>query len=402
MEFDLSRLDRKGFAAELGALRKEITASLGEADLAHLRKMERWTWLSSLAGYATAWIAPNPFSVFFMSVGTFARWTSLAHPISHRGYDKVPNVPARYTSKVFGKGARRFIDWFDWILPEAWHEEHDLLHHYNLGERTDPDRVETNFAWLRDSKLPMPLRYALVLFLGMTWKWLYYAPNTIQEQGVARARRERESAPSEGTSLLNARFVDPRDPLARTLWLKSLVPYALWKFVVLPALFLPLGKLAFASVLLNSVFAELLTNLHSFVMIAPNHAGEDLYQFDSPIADRDEFSIRQIIGSTNYACGSDVGDFLQGWLNYQIEHHLWPNVPLLAYQRMQPRVKALCEKYGVPYKQESVWTRARKAADIMVGATSQKTFGQTAAAGVPGEKDVSVLDGPVDVDAAIA
>lgn len=400
MEFDLSRLDRKGFAAELGALRKEITASLGEADLAHLRKMERWTWLSSFAGYATAWIAPNPFSIFFMSVGTFARWTSLAHPISHRGYDKVPNVPARYTSKVFGKGARRFIDWFDWILPEAWHEEHDLLHHYNLGETSDPDRVETNFAWLRDSKLPMPLRYALVFFLGMTWKWLYYAPNTIQEQGVARARREREAAPSEGTSLLNARFVDPRDPLARTLWLKSLVPYALWKFVVLPAMFLPLGKWAFASVLVNSVLAELLTNLHSFVMIAPNHAGEDLYQFDGPITDRDEFSIRQIIGSTNYACGSDVLDFSQGWLNYQIEHHLWPNVPLLAYQRMQPRVKALCEKYGVPYKQESVWTRVRKAADIMVGATSQKTFGQTAAAsaGVPREEDVSTLD----VDAAIA
>lgn len=396
MEFDSAKFDRKAFATELTALRKEISSSLGEDDLRHLRKMERWTWLSTIAGYATAWIAPNPFSVFFMSLGTFARWTSIAHPISHRGYDKVPGVAPRHTSKLFGKGARRFIDWFDWILPEAWHEEHDLLHHYNLGESSDPDRVETNFGWLRESKLPMPLKYALVIFLGSTWKWLYYAPNTIQEQSVARARRTRGTAESSGTSLLNARFVDPRDPLARTLWLKSLVPYALWKFAVLPALFLPLGKWAFFSVLVNSIFAELLTNLHSFVMIAPNHAGDDLYQFDSPITDRDEFSIRQIIGSTNYACGNDVIDFLQGWLNYQIEHHLWPNVPLLAYQRMQPRVKALCEKYGVPYKQESVWVRARKTAAIMVGATSQKTFdrlpGAAGAANAP--------DAQLDLDAS--
>jgi fatty acid desaturase len=178
------------------------------------------------------------------------------------------------------------------------------------------------------------------------------------------------------------------------------VPYALWKFVVLPAMFLPLGKWAVVSVLVNSVLAELLTNLHSFVMIAPNHAGEDLYQFDSPIADRDEFSIRQIIGSTNYACGSDVGDFLQGWLNYQVEHHLWPNVPLLAYQRMQPRVKALCEKYGVPYKQESVWARVRKTADIMVGAASQKTFGHKAlgASGVLDAADAS----DIETDGAVA
>jgi hypothetical protein len=37
-------------------------------------------------------------------------------------------------------------------------------------------------------------------------------------------------------------------------------------------------------------------------------------------------------------------------------------------------VRALCEKYGVPYVQESVWTRVRKMVDVVVGKTSMRRF----------------------------
>ena len=40
---------------------------------------------------------------------------------------------------------------------------------------------------------------------------------------------------------------------------------------------------------------------------------------------------------------------------------------MLQYQRMQPAVKALCERYGVPYVQESVFTRLRKTLAVMLG-----------------------------------
>jgi hypothetical protein len=33
-------------------------------------------------------------------------------------------------------------------------------------------------------------------------------------------------------------------------------------------------------------------------------------------------------------------------------------------------VRALCEKYGVPYVQESVFARVRKTVDVMIGKTS--------------------------------
>jgi len=41
-----------------------------------------------------------------------------------------------------------------------------------------------------------------------------------------------------------------------------------------------------------------------------------------------------------------VNDFLHGWLNYQIEHHVWPSLSALSYQRAQPELKSICEKYG--------------------------------------------------------
>jgi fatty acid desaturase len=126
------------------------------------------------------------------------------------------------------------------------------------------------------------------------------------------------------------------------------------------------------NVLINSFFAELLTNLHTFLMIVPNHAGEDVHRFDTPNSDRAELYVRQILGSTNFETGGEIRDFLHGYLNYQIEHHLWPDLPPAAYQRAAPRVKALCEKYGVPYLQESVWVRARKAIDVMVGKASMR------------------------------
>ena len=122
----------------------------------------------------------------------------------------------------------------------------------------------------------------------------------------------------------------------------------------------------------NSVAAEVLSNVHTFLIIAPNHAGDDVYRFDTPSHGRAELYLRQVTGSANYATGGDLRDFLQGFLNYQIEHHLFPTLPPRKYQQMQPRVKAICAKYGVPYVQEPLFRRVKKLVDIMVGNTSMR------------------------------
>ena len=54
-------------------------------------------------------------------------------------------------------------------------------------------------------------------------------------------------------------------------------------------------------------------------------------------------------------------------MNYQIEHHLWPDLPPSAYQRVQPKVKAVCEKHGVPYVQEPLHRRLAQLLGIVTG-----------------------------------
>lgn len=63
---------------------------------------------------------------------------------------------------------------------------------------------------------------------------------------------------------------------------------------------------------------------------------------------------------------------MHGYLNYQIEHHLWPDMTMLQYKRAQPLVKAVAEKYGLPYVQESVWRRLGKTIKIMTGESKMK------------------------------
>lgn len=373
----LSSIDYAAFARDLDALRREVDDKLGEDDLRHVQKMARWgRWFTGV-GYATAWMGPNPIAMACLAQGNTARWTMLMHHVGHRGYDKVPGVPAELTSAVFAQGSRRFRDWLDWMDPEAWAAEHNVLHHYRTGELADPDLVEENLSAVREANVPMALKYAVVGFFAFTWKLTYYAPNTLQvllHQQRMRAAKPDAARPTEARSnpdKLIAAF-DPRTETGRAFLRRCLLPYGGLRFVAAPLAFSPLGPLAVASVFVNTVGAELLANLQSFVLIAPNHAGDDVYRFEGRSTDRAEFYVRQVAGSVNYRTGGDVNDFFHGYLNYQIEHHLFPDLPMLRYQELAPKVKAVCEKHGVPYVQEGVLRRTKKLLDIMVGKTSMR------------------------------
>jgi fatty acid desaturase len=374
----LENLDHQAFARELDELQVSLRESAGPEDLRHLRKLSIWGRLASVLGYATAWIAPNPLSIFALSLGRFVRWTVIAHPVCHRGYERIEGTPELLRGPGFARGWRRAIDWFDWIDPLAWREEHNIQHHYRLNEEADPDLVERNLAWLRDSKLPRWLRLVLVALIAMSWKFIYYAPSTLEALARAEARRAGTSTPPVEEQLRarwSANSLGSAAPSIGTqLWLRSYAPYLLTVFVVMPAAFWPLGLWAVASVLINSVLAELLTNAHAFLTIVPNHSGADLYRFEGRTRSRADFYLRQVLGSTNFRVGGDVVDLMHGWLNYQIEHHLWPDMSMLQYRRAQPQVREICERHGVPYVQESVWRRCAKAVEIMIGDRSMRRW----------------------------
>lgn len=352
-------IDLVAFAADLDALRARVRCELGAEDLAHLRKMEQWGRAATGAGYAAAVFPLNPVSVGLLSFGRLTRWTMIAHHVLHRGYDRVPGAPEHRTAKGFARGKRRLVDWLDWIEPEAWEHEHNRLHHFRLGEPADPDRVDLNLAWLRDAPWPRPVKLAVIAATATAWKPVYYAATVVLEIEA----RERPKPPNRGRNgYLMQAF------RRRRLWTRSILPYAGVQFGLIPVLFLPLGPIAAANVLANSLAAEVLTNLHSFVVVTTNHAGDDLEQFDGRPRGRGEFYLRQVLGSVNFKTGGDLNDALHGFLNYQIEHHLFPDLPMRQYQRIQPEVRAICEKHGVTYRQETVWRRLRKTLAVMTGA----------------------------------
>ena len=357
---DINQLEQNGFFEELAALRQEVDEKLGPEDLAHLKKIELWGRAASAIGLLTAGLGPNPISAIGLGLGRSNRWIVMHH-IGHRGYDKVPNIPEKYTSKVFARGWRRWIDWIDWQLPEAWIYEHNVLHHSHTGETRDPDLLERNAKSIRDSSMPRALKYGLVSLLGLAWRPVYYAPSTM------RAWLRRHEPPTEDRA-------NPRPEDQKELWAHCYLPYASIQFGLMPLLYLAFGPAAALSALCNSVLAEAVCNIHTFMVVGPNHSGDDLYRFSEPPATKNERLLRQIIGSTNFATGKDVNDFFHLWLNYQIEHHLWPDLPMLRYQELQPKVKALCEKHNIVYTQESVFTRFKKMMEISVGKTSMKTI----------------------------
>jgi fatty acid desaturase len=280
------------------------------------------------------------------------------------------------------------MDWFDWMMPEAWNVEHNNRHHYNLSELEDPDLVENNLKDLRESDAPMIMKYMQVLGAMLTWKWFYYSPNTYKELKLAKMRREGTPMP---------KGVEPSDAVTFNTLLGGGTPfYSLWEFMsivigpylvihffLLPAPLLFIGQELgmpdmYSDAVKNLFFAELLTNAHGFLAVVTNHAGDDMYRFKygcRPFSA--SFFVRQVVASVDFSMGTDLIDFLHGYLNYQIEHHLWPNLSMLSYQKAAPLVRGICEKHGIPYIKENVFWRLKKTIDIMVGKASMRTFPET-------------------------
>lgn len=381
----IANLDYQAFAKDVSALGKELRQNSGEEDVVHLQKIVQWRNIAAAVGLTTVGLTPNPVTVVALSTWIYASWTMIAHHTCHGGYNRVD--AGRYNSRGFALGLmNRAVDWLDWMQPEAWNVEHNRLHHYRLNEGSDPDLVQRNLTFLRDAKVPLVLKYATVGAFLPVWKWFYYAPNTYKELKINEFKSQGKSLPEgfnpeEAATIVSLfdpsrkdlrQIVKPRDVL-----LNVLGPF-MARYAAIPgvlALLPGLGPTLAVHALVNLLLAELLTNAHAFVTIVTNHSGEDMYTFDDAVKPNSgPFYVRQIIGSANYDMGTDAIDFAHGFLNYQIEHHVWPDLSMLQYQRGAPKLKAICEKHGVPYVQENVLERLRKTIDIMIGKTTMRPF----------------------------
>ena len=95
--------------------------------------------------------------------------------------------------------------------------------------------------------------------------------------------------------------------------------FALW-FVVPSIVFGPVRWL------LLFLVVHMVVGIYMTSVFAPNHKGMPLISGKRP-----SFLVQQVVTSRNVhgpgAVGGHIVDFLYGGLNYQIEHHLFPNMP---------------------------------------------------------------------------
>lgn len=63
----------------------------------------------------------------------------------------------------------------------------------------------------------------------------------------------------------------------------------------------------------------------------------------------DEWAIHQLKTTANFATKSKFWNWFTGGLNFQVEHHLFPNISHVHYPAISKIVKAVCAEYNIPY-----------------------------------------------------
>ncbi|KAI0052450.1 fatty acid/sphingolipid desaturase [Auriscalpium vulgare] len=86
------------------------------------------------------------------------------------------------------------------------------------------------------------------------------------------------------------------------------------------------------------------------MVFAPNHNGRTVLTKEE--WDTSKFGFFELqVRTSRDICSGVVGDWFSGALNQQVTHHMFPRMPRSRYRSIQPQVKALCEKHGIPYHQ---------------------------------------------------
>jgi linoleoyl-CoA desaturase len=111
------------------------------------------------------------------------------------------------------------------------------------------------------------------------------------------------------------------------------------------------GRRAFRATAKANFAANVVRNVWSYSIIFCGHFPDQTYTFSQEeVAEesRGGWYVRQLVGAANIE-GSPLFHVASGNLGFQVEHHLFPDMPSTRYAEIAPRVKEICERYGLPY-----------------------------------------------------
>jgi fatty acid desaturase len=207
-----------------------------------------------------------------------------------------------------------------------WAPKHDRHHSNPNHEDLDPD---IGFAALAFTAAQARDKQGLVRVIARHQAWLFF-PLLLLE--AAHLHIASAKAILRGRGRANA--------IEGLLLIVHVAGYVTALLLVLS----PLQAVAFV------VVQQGLFGLYLGCSFAPNHKGMPTLTE----AEELDFLRRQVLTSRNVA-GSRLVDFLLGGLNYQIEHHLFPNMPRPNLRHAQPLVRAFCCQHGLPYVEASLF-----------------------------------------------
>jgi linoleoyl-CoA desaturase len=122
-------------------------------------------------------------------------------------------------------------------------------------------------------------------------------------------------------------------------------------YVAWPALTSLSPGATYKSTLKANAVANVIRNVWANAVIFCGHFPDGAEKFtktDMVGESRGQWYLRQMLGSANFNSGPALA-FMSGNLSYQIEHHLFPDLPSNRYAEISVRVRELCDKYDLPY-----------------------------------------------------
>ena len=122
-------------------------------------------------------------------------------------------------------------------------------------------------------------------------------------------------------------------------------------YVAYPAVTSVSPAATYRSTLTANAMANVIRNVWSNAVIFCGHFPDGAEKFtktDMVGESRGQWYLRQMLGSANFDAGPALA-FMSGNLCYQIEHHLYPDLPSNRLSEIAVRVRAVCDKYDLPY-----------------------------------------------------
>lgn len=322
----LTEADLEEIGRRLDLIRDEVLASRGERDAAYIRGVIRLQRGLEVTGRALLFVSFLPpawaAGTASLSVAKILENMEIGHNVMHGQWDWMRD-PKIHSSAW---------EWDNVSPASQWKHTHNFVHHTwtnVVGKDRDVGyailRVSPEQPW-HPGYLPQPLYN---LLLAPLFEWAV----ALHDLEFEKLRNGEKTWAETLPQLKNI--------------LRKAARQAFKDYIAFPALAGP----NFLPVLLGNLTANVARNVWAHTVIFCGHFPQDVEVFPEERLEgetRGEWYVRQLLGSANIS-GSPLFHLMTGNLSHQIEHHLFPDLPSNRYAEVAPRVRALCEKYGLPY-----------------------------------------------------